>query len=55
MPSHSEIFSSKIMKQSAMSITDQPNHEVSIVEVSSTQKSADPQRLSARVLQQRPR
>jgi hypothetical protein len=42
MPSNSGTFSGKITKQSAMSLTDQPNHEMSIAEVSGTQKSADP-------------
>ncbi len=35
-------FSGKITKQSAIPLTDQPNHEMSIVEVSGTQKSDDP-------------
>jgi hypothetical protein len=35
-------FSGKITKQSAMPLTDQPNHEMSIAEVSGTQKSPDP-------------
>jgi hypothetical protein len=42
MPSITGIFSGKITKQSAMPLTDQPNHEMSIAEVSGTQKSADP-------------
>src|SRR5580704_6726298 len=42
MPSNSGAFSGKITKQSAMSLTDQPNHEMNIAEVSGTQKSADP-------------
>ena len=35
-------FSGKITKQSAMPLTDQPGHEMSIAEISGTQKSADP-------------
>ncbi len=42
MPSITGSFSGKITKQSAMPLTDQPNHEMSIAEVSGTQKSADP-------------
>jgi len=49
MPSHSETFSGKVTKQYAMSLTDHPNHEVSIVEVSSTQKSADPLRNNSKI------
>lgn len=41
MPSITGSFSGKITKQSAMPLTDQPNHEMSIAEVSGTQKSAD--------------
>jgi hypothetical protein len=35
-------FSGKLTKQSAMPLSDLPNHEMSIAEVSGTQKSADP-------------
>jgi hypothetical protein len=35
-------FSGKITKQTAMPLSDQPNHEMGIAEVSGTQKSADP-------------
>jgi hypothetical protein len=42
MPSIQGSFSGKITKQSAMALTDQPNHEMSIAEVSGTQTSADP-------------
>ena len=42
MPSITGSFSGKITKQSALPLTDQPNHEMSIAEVSGTQKSADP-------------
>ncbi len=42
MPSITGSFSGKITKHSAMPLTDQPNHEMGIAEVSGTQKSADP-------------
>ena len=42
MPSIQGAFSGKITKQSAMATTDQPNHEMSIAEISGTQTSADP-------------
>jgi len=42
MPSITGSFSGKITKQSALALTDQPNHEMSIAEVSGTQKSGDP-------------
>jgi hypothetical protein len=42
MPSITGSFSGKITKQSGMPLTDQPNHEMGIAEVSGTQKSADP-------------
>ena len=42
MPSITGSFSGKITKQSAMPLTDQPNHEMNIAEISGTQKSADP-------------
>jgi hypothetical protein len=42
MPPVSGTFSGKITKQSAMSLADQPNHEMNIAEVSGTQRSADP-------------
>ena len=42
MPSITGTFSGKITKQSAMPLADQHNHEISIAEVSGTQKSADP-------------
>ncbi|HZE71093.1 MAG TPA: hypothetical protein VE135_16405 [Pyrinomonadaceae bacterium] len=35
-------FSGKIAKQSAMPLADQPNHQLSIAEISGTQKSPDP-------------
>ena len=41
MPSTSGTFSGKITKQSSMSLTDQPNHEMNIAEVAGTQKSPD--------------
>lgn len=42
MPSITGSFSGKITKQSTMPLTDQPNHEMGIAEVSGTQKSPDP-------------
>ena len=42
MPSITGTFSGKITKHSAMPLADQPNHEMSIAEVSGTQKSDDP-------------
>jgi|ERR1044071_6280756 len=36
------LFSGKITKQSEIALTDQPNHGMSIAEVSGTQKSPDP-------------
>ena len=42
MPSITGTFSGKITKHSAMPLADQHNHEMSIAEVSGTQKSADP-------------
>lgn len=42
MPSIQGSFSGKITKQSAMALTDQPNHEMNIAEISGTQTSADP-------------
>jgi hypothetical protein len=42
MPSVTGSFSGKITKQSGLLLTDQPNHELGIAEVSGTQKSADP-------------
>lgn len=42
MPSITGSFSGKITKMSAMSLTDQPKHEMNIAEVSGTQKSGDP-------------
>lgn len=42
MPSITGSFAGKITKQSAMPLTDQPDHEMSIAEVSGTQKSPDP-------------
>lgn len=42
MPSITGSFSGKITNQSAMPLADQSNHELSIAEVSGTQKSADP-------------
>jgi hypothetical protein len=42
MPSITGSFSGKITKQSALPLTDQPNHEMSIAEVNGTQNSPDP-------------
>ena len=42
MPSITGSFSGEITKQSALPLTDQPNHEMSIAEVNGTQKSPDP-------------
>lgn len=42
MPSITGTFSGTITKQSALSLTDQPNHELSIAEITGTHKSADP-------------
>ena len=42
MSSISGSFSGRIAKHSAIPLNDQPNHELSIAEVSGTQKSADP-------------
>ena len=42
MPSITGSFSGKITKQTAIPLTDQPNHEMSLAEVSGTQKSSDP-------------
>jgi len=42
MPSITGSFSGKITKQSSLPLTDQPNHEMSIAEVSGTQRSPDP-------------
>jgi hypothetical protein len=42
MPSNSGTFSGKITKQSAITLSDQSNHEMNIAEVSGTQKSVDP-------------
>ncbi len=42
MPSIKGSFSGTITKQYAMSLADQENHEMSIVEVSGTQESPDP-------------
>jgi hypothetical protein len=42
MPSIKGSFSGTITKQSAMSLADQENHEMSIAEVSGTQESPDP-------------
>ena len=42
MPSITGSFSGRITKRSALPLTDQPNHELSIAEVSGTQKSPDP-------------
>ena len=42
MPSITGSFSGRITKQSALPLTDQPNHEMNIAEVNGTQKSADP-------------
>lgn len=42
MPSITGTFSGRITKQSALPLTDQPNHELSIAEVNGTQKSPDP-------------
>ncbi len=42
MPSITGSFAGRIKQQSALSLTDQPNHGMSIAEVSGTQKSPDP-------------
>lgn len=42
MPSITGTFSGKITKQQAMSLADQPKHDMSLAEVSGSQKSADP-------------
>ncbi|MGB9516236.1 MAG: hypothetical protein WBQ61_03385 [Candidatus Acidiferrum sp.] len=42
MPAITGTFSGKITKHSAMPLADQHNHDISIAEVSGTQKSADP-------------
>jgi len=42
MPSITGSFSGRITKQSALPLTDQPNHDLSIGEVSGTQRSPDP-------------
>lgn len=42
MPSITGTFSGKITKQSALTLSDQPNHEISIAEISGTQRSPDP-------------
>ncbi len=42
MPSITGSFSGNITKHSAMPLADQPNHEMSIAEVTATQQSADP-------------
>ena len=42
MPSITGSFSGRITKQSAIDLTDQPNHNLSIGEVAGTQKSPDP-------------
>jgi hypothetical protein len=42
MPPITGSFSGRITTQSALPLTDQPNHQLSIAEVSGTQKSADP-------------
>jgi hypothetical protein len=41
MPSNSGTFSGEITKQTTMSLTDQPAHDMNIAEVAGTQKSAD--------------
>lgn len=41
MPSITGSFSGKITKQSALPLADQPNHDLSIAEVSGTQQSPD--------------
>jgi len=41
MPSITGSFSGKITKQSALPLGDQPNHDLSIAEVSGTQRSPD--------------
>ena len=42
MPSITGSFSGRITQQSALPLNDQPNHAMSIAEISGTQKSADP-------------
>jgi len=41
MPSITGSFSGKITKQTTMSLTDQPKHDMNIAEVAGTQKSGD--------------
>ena len=41
MPSITGSFVGKITKQSALPLTDQPNHDLSIAEINGTQKSPD--------------
>lgn len=42
MPSITGSFAGRVTQQSALALTDQPNHGMSIAEVSGTQKSPDP-------------
>ena len=42
MPSITGSFTGKVTKQSGMPVADHPTHELSIAEVSGTQKSSDP-------------
>ncbi len=49
MPSITGSFSGTITKHSALPLTDQPDHELGIAEVSGTQKSADPLWNNARI------
>ena len=42
MPSISGSFSGNITQQSALNVTDQPNHVIAIAEVNGTQNSPDP-------------
>ena len=49
MPSLTGSFSGKITKQSALTLNDQPNHELSIAEVNGTQNSSDPLWTNAKI------
>jgi len=42
LPSINGSFAGKITKRSALPLTDQPNHELSLAEVTGTQQSPDP-------------
>lgn len=49
MPSITGSFAGRIMQQSAIPLSDQPEHQMSIAEVNGTQKSADPLWDNARI------